>query len=158
MSLADRERYARDRERILARNAKSRSIHGAKWNKTRDEAYASEPMRQTRAIWKTMISRCHRPTHDTYAYYGGRGITVCFEWRESFDKFLSDMGLRPSGMMIERIESTIGYQKDNCKWATRSEQMKNRKRLPACDCKVCGICLHRARSKERVRKAREQNV
>src|SRR5438477_10530491 len=126
MSKADNERYARDRVRIRQRQAAYRETHGAKWQQARLAKYAVDPVKQTKSIWSTMIRRCHSPNHETFPYYGGRGIQVCAPWRESFDVFLADMGMRPKGRMIERRDGKGNYEPGNCFWATRSEQMKHR--------------------------------
>lgn len=74
--------------------------------------------------WWHMVQRCTRPKHKDYPYYGGRGITVCERWR-TFANFVADMGARPSGMSIDRIDNSKGYEPGNCRWATRSMQMRN---------------------------------
>jgi hypothetical protein len=77
-------------------------------------------------IWKLMKARCFRPGSSYFAYYGGRGITVCDEWRDSFPAFLRDMGLRPSPKhSIERLNNDLGYFPGNCIWATRLQQAQN---------------------------------
>jgi len=79
-------------------------------------------------IWRSMKGRCHNPKNPAYHFYGGRGIFVCDEWRDDFNAFFRDMGLRPSiNHSIERIKNNLGYCKSNCCWATREEQNFNRR-------------------------------
>src|SRR5690606_36132486 len=73
--------------------------------------------------WLRIKKRCHNPLDKSYPQYGGRGIEVCQEWRESFQAFLRDMGPRPSPHhSIDRLDGTKGYSPDNCRWATKEEQ------------------------------------
>jgi hypothetical protein len=77
-------------------------------------------------IWRTMIARCSNPNSKDYVRYGGKGVIVCSHWHK-YENFLADMGQRPSDeYSLDRIDNTKGYSKDNCRWATRSDQQKNK--------------------------------
>jgi hypothetical protein len=75
--------------------------------------------------WQAMKHRCDLESHPKFNLYGGRGITYADEWNK-FEKFLEDMGPRPRGMTLDRLDSNKNYSKDNCRWATQIEQNNNR--------------------------------
>ena len=76
--------------------------------------------------WRSMRERCQNSNATHYAYYGGRGVTVCERW-ESFENFLADMGPRPEGLSLDRINNEGNYEPGNCRWATRKQQAHNRR-------------------------------
>ena len=78
------------------------------------------------SVWQSMKRRCNNPNSPSYHRYGGRGISVCKEWMNDFKQFVSDMGERPEGTSLDRMDNALGYSKDNCRWATRQEQQRNR--------------------------------
>jgi len=72
-----------------------------------------------------MKTRCLNKNTPAYENYGGRGIKVCDRWLNSFENFLADMGNRPDGLMLERMNNDGNYEPSNCKWGTRLEQNNN---------------------------------
>jgi len=79
-------------------------------------------------VWASMKDRCYNKNSKAYPDYGGRGVTVCERWRGSYTLFESDMGDRPEGTSIDRIDNNGNYEPSNCKWSTRQEQQRNQRR------------------------------
>jgi hypothetical protein len=76
-------------------------------------------------VWEAMIQRCTNPRNKSYPNYGGRGIRVCQSWRDDFLAFYRDMGPRPDGLTLDRIDVNGDYEPGNCRWATYKEQRAN---------------------------------
>lgn len=81
---------------------------------------------KTYKSWDSMRQRCNNPNSPDYSRYGGKGIKVCERWQASFENFLSDVGERPEGKSLDRIDNSRGYEPSNCRWATASEQQLNK--------------------------------
>lgn len=77
--------------------------------------------------WRAMKDRCYCKSHSEYKRYGARGIEVCDSWKNSFEKFFQDMGPKPTGFSLERIDYDKGYSPSNCKWASSNEQANNKR-------------------------------
>ena len=97
------------------------SHHGHARNGSKSREYIS---------YHNMLSRCHNPNNKRFGDYGGKGISVCESWKKSFDAFIADMGACPEGMQIDRIDNQKGYFPENCRWASRRQNQRNR----SCSC------------------------
>jgi len=99
---------------------------------------------RTHTIWTSIIQRCTNQNYRRWGDYGGRGITLCSEWRNSFEAFLRDMGECPDGLSIDRINNDLGYSPDNCRWATATQQARNQRSNRLVSYRGRNICLAEA--------------
>ena len=93
--------------------------------------HSNSPTSPTYITWRSLNKRCSNPKSTSYYNYGGRGITVCLRWRSgtpnAFQHFLDDMGLRPDGCTIDRIDNDGNYELTNCRWADAKQQRANQR-------------------------------
>ena len=103
------------------------------------------------AAWSTARARCHQPNNQSYPSYGARGIAMCDRWRfgegnkSGFECFIADMGKRPSDAhSLDRADNDKGYSPDNCRWATKIEQMRNTRGLRVVEYGGRSMCVSEA--------------
>jgi hypothetical protein len=101
---------------------------------------------RTYKTWEMMIQRCNNKNFDSYPFYGGRGIKVCDKWH-LFLGFYEDMGERPEGLSLDRIDVNGSYYKENCRWASMSIQVFNTRIRSDNTSGICGVYWHKASNK-----------
>ena len=102
-------------------------------------------------VWASIIQRCENSNHKFYDRYGGRGITICADWRNSFPTFLNDMGLRPSSKhTIGRIDNNKGYEPSNCRWELMKEQAMNKRNNVKLECNGKFVSVHEYASMHKI--------
>jgi hypothetical protein len=97
-------------------------------------------LHRTWTTWRGMQSRCYCKSDQGFKNYGGRGIRVCDRWRNNFAAFLEDMGRRPAGLTLDRIDNDGNYEPGNCRWTNVWMQANNRRPAHLLDQRARGVC------------------
>lgn len=119
-------------DRLTSGHTKSCGCLQTAYKKALQVTATTEDRRYTRNSYRAMISRCYRPSMGSYPKYGAKGVVVCDRWRfgeggvNGWTCFFMDMGPRPRGYTLDRVDGTKGYYPENCRWATLSQQSSNR--------------------------------
>jgi len=119
-------------DKLRSGRTKSCGCYGLELRAAAQNTADVERRRYTKKSWTAMIGRCTNPRYPSYSRYGGKGVTVCDRWRfgeggvSGWLCFFSDMGPKPTGFSIDRVDNALGYSLGNCRWASRAQQTENR--------------------------------
>jgi hypothetical protein len=127
-------------QRIRNGQSKSCGCLARKQTSQRHKTHGLSKTPEYRA-WAKIKMRCTNPNDPNFYRYGGRGVGMCDEWYNSFEQFYKDLGKRPNGMSLDRIDNNQGYSKDNCRWATPQQQAANRELSIVIDYDGKSMCL-----------------